>query len=99
MPVHDPSRSPTSAAARGSVSGSIRGSIRASVRGWLKSDMRVLRWVFLALYVVIAGGLFAYALSQTWGETFLIVTLIGIVVAQLLLVLGSGTVRLCHPIR
>jgi hypothetical protein len=68
-------------------------------RRWIRSDMRVLRWVFLGLYVVIAGGLLVFALSEVWTEEVFVVPLIGIVVAQVLLILGTGTVRLCQPIR
>ena len=49
------------------------------IRNYLRSDMLVLRWVFLTLYVVIVGGLFLINLFGGgdwpsflifWGLTF-----------------------------
>jgi hypothetical protein len=67
-------------------------------RRWIKSDMLVLRWVFLALYLLIAGGLFVRWLED-WHEPFFLVILLAVLASQALLILGTGTVRLCHPIR
>jgi hypothetical protein len=60
--------------------------------------MLVLRWVFLALYLLIAGGLFVRWLED-WHEPFFLVILLAVLASQALLILGTGTIRLCHPIR
>ena len=70
----------------------------ARFRRWLKSDMLVLRWVFLSLYVLIAGGLI-FVWTDEWRDTFLLVVLFAALASQALLILGTGTMRLCHPIR
>src|SRR3954468_14285414 len=67
-------------------------------RRWIKSDMRVLRWVFLALYVLIAGGLLFQWITE-WRESIFLIVLGSMLISQALLILGTGTVRLCHPIR
>jgi hypothetical protein len=67
-------------------------------RRWIKSDMLVLRWVFLALYILIAGGL-ALKWFEEWHDTIFLVILGAMLASQALLILGTGTVRLCHPIR
>jgi hypothetical protein len=67
-------------------------------RRWIRSDMRVLRWVFLALYVVVVGGLFA-ALVFDDNPAFLIAIAAGLLVSQALMIFGTGTIALCRPIR
>ncbi|MEO6436136.1 MAG: zinc ribbon domain-containing protein [Tepidisphaeraceae bacterium] len=68
-------------------------------RRWLGFDMRVLRWVFLALYLLIAGPLVVYALTEVSSERWLLFTLIGALVAQAVMIFGTGTIHLCRPIR
>lgn len=71
------------------------------LRGWLRSDMRVLRWVFLALYVALIATLVSIPALQTDGDDpapLLIAA--GIMFAgQAILIFGSGTINLCRPIR
>jgi hypothetical protein len=67
-------------------------------RRWIKSDMIVLRWVLLALYVLIAGGLLLTSL-ESWREPLFVVVAAAMVISQALLIFGTGTIRLCHPIR
>ena len=43
-------------------------------RRWIHSDMLVLRWVLLALYVLIAGGLLVMWWDE-WRETFILTVL------------------------
>src|SRR5690242_17712141 len=65
---------------------------------WIKSDMLILRWVFLALYVLIAGGLILKWFEE-WSEAFFLIILVAMLLSQGLLILGTGTIRLCHPHR
>ena len=67
-------------------------------RRWIRSDMLVLRWVFLALYVLLVGAL-AFQVLGEWHETFFIVAGVVLLISQALLIFGTGTIRLCHPIR
>jgi hypothetical protein len=67
-------------------------------RRWLRSDMRVLRWVFLALYLAIAGGLLAQLFFAS-GLLGLFLVAAALVVAEVLMILGTGTIHLCRPIR
>ena len=65
---------------------------------WIRSDMLVLRWVFLVLYLLIAGGL----LLTGWNdlrEPFILTVIGAMLISQALLIFGTGTIRLCHPIR
>ena len=69
-----------------------------SARRWLRSDMLVWRWVFLALYVALLAsvlGFFVYH-DEIFFAMFWLGTLLG---AQALFVLGGGTIHLCRPIR
>jgi hypothetical protein len=69
-------------------------------RRWLKSDMRVLRWVFLALYALLVLGLIIGPLIDGDSEAIgVVITVLVFVAAQAIFVFGSGTVSLCHPIR
>ena len=67
-------------------------------RRWIRSDMLVLRWVFLALYILIAGGL-ALLFWNEFDETAMLIILGAMVVSQALLIFGTGSIQLCHPIR
>jgi hypothetical protein len=60
--------------------------------------MRVLRWVFVALYVVIIGAFAVLCVTEDTAPAML-VFLGAIIATQLLLIFGSGTVRLCYPLR
>jgi hypothetical protein len=64
------------------------------IRRWLRSDMRIMRWVFLALYVAL---LLAF-LIVTEGEAAAFITLGVFLVAQAMFILGAGTIQLCRPI-
>lgn len=71
--------------------------------------MRILRWVFLTLYVCIVLGLFGFSYSKNidWfflgilgGDLFWTIFLLAImVVSQLIFLFGAGTIELCRPIR
>lgn len=69
------------------------------LKRWWRSDMRVLRWVFLALYLLIVAPTVVFYLVEGWGEWWLFLPLAGCVVAQAMLILGTGTIQLCRPIR
>lgn len=70
-------------------------------RRWLKSDMRVLRWVFLALYVLLLLALLVTPLIGGDGEALVavLVALLVMLAGQAILIFGSGTISLCRPIR
>ena len=70
-------------------------------RRWLKSDMRVLRWVFLALYLLLILALLVMPLlTDGGGDVAGVAIALGVmIVAQALLIFGSGTIALCRPIR
>jgi hypothetical protein len=67
-------------------------------RRWIRSDMRVLRWVFLALYIAIAVGL-ALLYWREFEDTSLWVILAAMLISQALLIFGTGSIRLCQPFR
>ena len=69
------------------------------VRNWLRSDMLVLRWVFLTLYVVIVGCLFMSFWISDGDRLFLLILGVLTLGCQLLFIFGGGTVHLCQPIR
>lgn len=70
------------------------------LRRWLRSDLRVLRWVFLALYSLLILGLFGIAMHWPDEVGGLIVAFLGIMFAsQAMLILGAGTIQLCRPLR
>lgn len=65
----------------------------------MRSDLRVLRWIFLALYALLVLGLFGMAFVSDEVNTSLLIC-IGIMFAsQSLFILGAGTIQLCRPIR
>lgn len=71
------------------------------IRGWLRSDLKVLRWVLLGLYMALIIGLFGWVLlgidDDLWG---FLLTCLGIVfVTQAFFIFGSGTIQLCKPLR
>jgi hypothetical protein len=72
--------------------------VPGGLRRWLRSDMRILRWVFLALYVLLVGSLLV-GFTITVAEPMVLIPLAVWVVAQALFILGSGTIQLCRPIR
>ena len=60
--------------------------------------MRVLRWVFLALYLLIVGGLFAqFCLDES--EPVFIAVALSLLASEALMIGGTGTISLCRPIR
>ena len=69
------------------------------LRRWLRSDMLVWRWVFLALYVALVGAATWFAIDF-FGETaFFLICLGVLLVAQAIFIFGAGTIHLCRPIR
>ena len=60
--------------------------------------MLVLRWVFLALYLLIVGFLGIHFLLD-WNDAFFYVIAGVMLLSQALLIFGTGTIQLCHPIR
>jgi hypothetical protein len=69
-------------------------------RAWLRSDMRVLRWVFLALYALLIVGFLLIPVLEDDVDAAGYVIVVGVVLAaQAILIFGSGTVSLCRPIR
>jgi hypothetical protein len=72
----------------------------AAIRAWLRSDMRVLRWVFLGLYAAIILALLVVAFADSSESAVVLLVLWAIMLgAQALFVLGGGTIQLCRPIR
>ena len=79
----------------------------------MKIDMTKLRWVLLALYVIIVLGLFGMPFTDAldypdWLLAFellgddlilVIVVLLATVISQTVFVFCSGTINLCQPIR
>jgi hypothetical protein len=63
----------------------------------MRIDIKILRWIFLFLYIVIVVGLFWFSYSgNDWVPLWLLIVA---VVAQILFIFGSGTTNLCQPIR
>ncbi len=70
------------------------------LRNYLKTDLLVLRWVFLGLYIAIVGLLIALASGGGTDITQICLWLLGIIFGgQTLFILGSGTMQLCRPMR
>ena len=67
------------------------------MRAWLRSDMRVLRWVFLTLYVVLLLSLFVSSADRSGGA--MMVSLCVMFAAQAMFIFGAGTIQLCRPIK
>ena len=59
--------------------------------------MRILRWVFLGLYLLLILGFAVFVLGE--AEPGMLIVPIVMIVAQGLLILGGGTINLCRPIR
>lgn len=68
----------------------------ARLRAWLESDMRTLRWIFIALYGLI---LLALVASTVFVGPALVIMAGIMLVAQALFVFGAGTIDLCRPVR
>ena len=66
-----------------------------TIRRWLRSDMRIMRWVFLTLYV----ALLLTFLIVTEGDSAAFIMLGVFLAAQAMFILGAGTMQLCRPIR
>ncbi len=73
--------------------------IAQGFRGWLRSDMRTLRWVFLTLYLLLLAGLSIpfFFNDDLWVTGLILVSVL--LASQGLLLLGAGTITLCRPIR
>jgi len=70
------------------------------IRTWLRSDMKILRWVFLTLYIALIAGLSTPFFGGNGGGGWAWTSLAGIMLgSQALFIFGSGTIQLCHPIR
>lgn len=67
----------------------------------MKLSIRYLRWVFLALYVLVILTLLALALldAPSKGPWASITGILLLIVTELIFVLGAGTIELCKPIR
>ena len=81
-------------------------------RETVKSDMKVLRWVLLGLYIVLVIGLLGIGYSGNspeWifltldvleGEPFWTIFVLAVtVISQAVFILVPGTINLCRPIR
>jgi len=66
-------------------------------------EIKILRWVFLVLYIAIIVGLFGTILHDSLSDggplwpTILLLSVA--VVSQVLFIFGTGTINLCKPIR
>jgi hypothetical protein len=70
------------------------------VRAWLRSDLRVLRWVFLTLYLLLLAGLLLYSITDfNSSGVGLLICLAVMFGAQAMFIFGAGTIQLCRPIR
>ena len=71
------------------------------IHAWLKSDMRTLRWILLALYLALIAALSVLGLQS--GDEEVVrhwAILLGIMlISQALFIFGAGTTNLCRPIR
>jgi hypothetical protein len=81
--------------------------MRQRILAWLRSDMKVARWVFLTLYVLGVAALWGPAFLSVRGPggmrvlgVFLQVLPLAVLFeAQGVFIVGGGTSRLCEPIR
>src|SRR2546428_6940115 len=71
--------------------------VPGSFRRWLRSDMLVLRWVFLGLYIATLLGFFILILFNPEPAMFILFAVF--LASQALFIFGSGTIHLCRPIR
>ena len=63
----------------------------------MRTDIKILRWIFLLLYIAIVVGLFGFSFLQNeWSGLLLLIVA---VVSQILFIFGAGTTNLCQPIR
>ncbi len=69
------------------------------LRNFLRSDMRTLRWVFLALYVLILAGL-SYPFFFPHGDGIIpwLILAGAMFACQGMFLVGAGTIQLCRPI-
>ena len=75
----------------------------------MKINIKILRWIFLVLYVAIIIGLLGMAYSgksqllfyeELNGKLFWTIFVLGItLISQILFIFTAGTVNLCQPIR
>ncbi len=66
-------------------------------RRWLRSDMRMMRWVFLALYLAIVATCIVTVFKS--ADPVPIMFLVIMIAAQAIFILGAGSISLCRPIR
>jgi hypothetical protein len=70
------------------------------IRAWLRSDLRVLRWVFLSLYLLLLFGLILYSVTEFNSSGLgLLICLAVMFIAQAMFIFGAGTIQLCRPIK
>lgn len=71
------------------------------LRNFLKSDMRVLRWVLLGLYLLLILTPPVLCFAGGDGDSLIIVLCwLGVMLLlQGLFIVGSGTIQLCRPMR
>lgn len=69
------------------------------IRTWLRSDMKILRWVFLTLYIALLVCLALPFIRKGFDEWFWVIIAAVMLISQGLFIFGSGTIQLCHPIR
>lgn len=69
------------------------------IRNFLRSDMRVLRWVFAALYAMLLATLFAPLVFESDTVLAGVMILAIMLGTQALFIFGAGTIELCRPIR
>ena len=69
----------------------------------MRMEIKILRWVFLVLYIAIIVGLFGTILHDSLsdgGPLWPPILLLSVaVVSQVLFIFGAGTTNLCKPIR
>ena len=66
----------------------------ARIRNWLRSDMKVLRWVFLAVYLLLCAELLSH-----FGDIALFAIVPPVYFGtQALFIFGGGTKNFCEPI-
>jgi hypothetical protein len=70
------------------------------IRDWLRSDMKVLRWVLLGLYLLLLAWISVSAISMSPDTRLVGPTDVAIfLVTMAIFIVGGGTTHLCEPIR
>ncbi len=68
------------------------------LRAYLRTDLLVWRWVFLALYLVVVGISFTILWTEV-DEELALVMLGSMIAAQCLFIFGAGTMSLSRPMK